>query len=351
MTGHGGIIYLGCYTGESGGRGDGIVAAQRDPRTGSLELLGTVAVTPSPSFLAWHPTLPVLYAANELDEGTVSGWRVLPDGGLRPLGTRSTGGGHPCHLVVVPGGRYLCTANYAGGSVAVHPLDPAGVPGERTDLRTHHGRGIDPDRQESAHAHMVSADPRGGRLLAVDLGTDAIYPYDLASAGRLLSVGPPVRTRPGAGPRHLARHPDGRRCYLAGELDATVTAYRLDEAGVPYEQGQVAASASDGHVQPSEIAVGPDGRFLYLANRGVGTLAVFALDGDLPRYRAEVPTGGTWPRHFALVGGHLYVADQLADMVTVFAIDPESGVPTPVGEPVEVASPTCVLSPGSSNLV
>ncbi|MEV4821001.1 lactonase family protein [Micromonospora sp. NPDC049274] len=344
MTGQGEIVHIGGYTAQSGGRGSGIVAARRDPATGSLTPLGTVAVTPSPSFLVRHPTRPVLYAVNELTDGEISAWQVGPDGALEALGSRSTGGAEPCHLAVLPDGEHLVAANYGGGSVAVFPLDAQGVPGERTDLVVHEGHGPDPERQDRAHAHMVSPGRGRGPLLAVDLGTDSVYRYDLDGAsGRLVPRGPRMRTTPGAGPRHLARHPDGRRCYLVGELDGTVTAYELTDDGALHQRGRVEASERAGHVQPSEVAVDPDGRFLYVANRGVGTIAVFHLTGELPELVAEVDTGGEWPRHFALIGEHLYVADERADMVRVFRRDASTGVPAPVGEPVPVASPTCVL--------
>lgn len=344
MTGDGNIVHIGCYTAESGGRGAGIVAARRDPASGALELLGTVAVTPSPSFLARHPRLPVLYAVNELPAGTVSAWTVAPDGRLVDLGTASTGGDSPCHLAVSPTGRHLFTANYGSGSVAVHRLHPAGAPGERTDLLTHAGHGPDPDRQDRGHAHMVSPDPAGGRLLAVDLGTDSVYQYDVdESTGRLAPHGPRLHVRAGTGPRHLARHPDGRRYYLAGELDPTVTVYERDAGGALHERARVPASRRAGQVQPSEIAVRPDGRFLYVANRGAGSVTVFALDEVAPRYVSEVDTGGDWPRHLALIGAHLYVADERAHLIAILAVDPVSGQLAPALEPVSVPSPTCVL--------
>ncbi|MGS2616980.1 lactonase family protein [Micromonospora sp. LZ34] len=343
MTGQDAIVHIGGYTEHSGGRATGIVAARRDPDSGALTPLGTVAVTASPSFLVRHPALPVLYAVNELSIGEVSAWRVEPDGGLSPLGSRLSGGTEPCHLAVAPDGRHLFVANYGDGSVAVLPLDPQGVLGERTDLVQHQGHGADPERQDRAHAHMVSPDPGRGPLLAVDLGTDSVYRYDLdAATGRLVPRAPRVRTHAGAGPRHLARHPDGRRCYLVGELDASVTTYELI-GGALHQRGRTDASERAGHVQPSEVAVGPDGRFLYVANRGVGTVSVFSLAGELPEPVAEVDTGGEWPRHFALTGAHLYVADERADMIRVFRVDPTTGVPSPVGEPVPVSSPTCVL--------
>ncbi|NYF54869.1 lactonase family protein [Micromonospora purpureochromogenes] len=338
------IVHIGGYTAASGGRGDGIIAARRDPDSGELTPLGTVAVTDSPSFLVRHPALPVLYAVNELPQGQVSAFRVGGDGELTPLGVRPTGGADPCHLAVAPDGRHLFVANYGGGSVAVFPLAADGAPAERSDLVVHQGHGLDPERQEQAHCHMVSPDPGAGPLLAVDLGTDSIYRYDLdADSGRLVPRSPRIRTAAGTGPRHLARHPDGRRCWVAGELDATVTAYESTPDGALHQRGRVDASGRAGHVQPSEIAVGPDGRFLYVGNRGVGTVSVFALDGELPRLVAEVDTGGEWPRHFVLTGPHLYLADERADMVRVFRVDPDSGAPEPLGEPVPVPSPTCVL--------
>ncbi|WP_328851769.1 lactonase family protein [Micromonospora globbae] len=344
MNGRGEIVHIGCYTAESDGRGTGIMAVRRDPDSGALTPLGTVAPTASPSFLARHPEAPVLYAVNELPDGQVSAWRVDPDGGLTLLGSRATGGGEPCHLAVLPGGGHLVAANYGGGSVAVFPLDPRGVPGERSDLVVHEGHGPDPQRQERAHTHMVSPDPAGGPLLAVDLGTDSVYRYDVdAPTGRLVPRGPRIRTAAGTGPRHLARHPDGRRCYLVGELDGTVTAYDLGDDGSLHERGRFDASGWSGHVQPSEVAVRPDGAFLYVANRGVGTIAVFDLRGERPERVGEVAAGGDWPRHFALIGDHLYVADERADVVTVFRVDADSGMPTPAGEPLAVPSPTCVL--------
>ncbi|WP_433387217.1 lactonase family protein [Micromonospora sp. KLBMP9576] len=346
MTGRGEIVHIGGYTAHGGGRGAGIVAARRDPGSGALSSLGTVAVTASPSFLARHPRLPVLYAVNELPDGQVSAFAVGVDGQLAPLGTRPTGGAEPCHVAVLPDGGHLVVANYGGGSVTVFPLDADGVPGERSDLVRHEGRGPDPERQDRAHAHMVNPDPAGGPLFAVDLGTDSIYRYDLdATSGRLTPTprAPRVRTVAGTGPRHLARHPDGRRCWVAGELDASVTAYALTGDAAPHQRGRVAASDRTGHVQPSEIGLGPDGRFLYVANRGVGTVAVFAVTGELPELVAEVDTGGQWPRHFALIGAHLYVADERADLVGVFRVDAATGVPAPAGEPLVVPSPTCIL--------
>src|SRR5689334_1694747 len=125
MGAHAELVFVGCYTGDKGGTGEGIALLRRDPAGGVLSRLGVVARTPSPSFLVAHPTLPALYAVNELDTaGTVSAFTVAAGGELTPLAVEPTGGTDPAHLAVTPDGRFLLVANYSSGSVAVHPLDP-----------------------------------------------------------------------------------------------------------------------------------------------------------------------------------------------------------------------------------
>ena len=328
----GGLVFVGCYTPDSGGgHGAGIVAARRDPASGLLEPIGVAAETPSPSFLASHPTLPVLYAVNEVTEGAVSAFAIGTDGSLAALGSRPTGGAEPCHLAVTPDGRFLLSANYGSGSIAVHPLDEAGGLGERAALVRHSGGGPVADRQEGPHAHMVR--PEADRVLAVDLGADRIFRYRLGPDGELSEAAPAVELPAGTGPRHVVRHPDGRY-FLVGELDGTVTMLGSDLAG----RERVPASAQK--AAPSEIAVGPGGRFIYVGNRGPDTVTV--LDASNGARVGEVGAGGQWPRHLAVIGEHLYVANERSASVAVFRLGADDGIPVPAGA-LETPSPTCVL--------
>ncbi|OJF12059.1 lactonase family protein [Couchioplanes caeruleus] len=371
------FVFLGCYTGETGGEGEGIVLLRRDGVTGSLTRLGVAARTPSPSFLAQHPTLPVLYAVNELDSGTVSAFAVAGDGSLSPLAVQSTGGSAPCHLAVSSDGRHLLVANYASGDVAVHPLEADGVPGERSDLLNLDGKGPVADRQEGPHAHMVAPDPNGPDVLVCDLGSDRVWHTRLDPiSGRLTLVGAAAVAEPGTGPRHLLRTRDGA-LLVVGELAADLTWFRpgasgaLERAGAcpasaasekasaASEKASAAfekASAEEGQVgaadekagggrrnEPSELVAGRDGRFVYVANRGPDTVSVFAWEPDGGTLVAEVATGGKGPRHLALLADHLYVANERSHSVTGFRIDPDSGIPHPEGEPVSGGSPTCLL--------
>ena len=336
-------VFLGCYTGESGGEGEGIALLRRDPATGDLTRLGVAARTPSPSFLAQHPRLPVLYAVNELDAGTVSAFAIAEDASLTPLAVQSTGGSAPCHLAVSADARHLLVANYMSGNVSVHPLDADGVPGERSDLLDLAGQGPVADRQEGPHAHMVAPDPNGPEVLIADLGSDRVWRARLdAVSGRLTLVGAAVVAAPGTGPRHLRHALDGT-LLLVGELTGDLSWYRPDTSDGGLRRAGAVTSSADKENYPSELATGRDGRFVYVANRGPDTVSVFAWEPEGATLVAEVATGGQWPRHLALLGDHLYVANERSHNVTVFRVDRDSGIPRVQGEPVAEGSPTCVL--------
>lgn len=322
------MLLIGCYTPDRGaGAGVSLVRTEH----GLPVAVAATAPAVSPSFVITHPTLPVLYAVAETAEGAVAAWTLDGDRPDRPHGHGDTGGADPCHLAVDATGRYLVTVNYTGGSVAVHRLGEDGRILDRTDLVHHEVHGGHP-RQDGPHPHMVRAD--GAGLLVTDLGGDAIHHYRLDGDGHLVRDGM-TATPPESGPRHLVRA--GDRWYVAAELSAEVLVYDTGWRLL----GRVPATRSTGECLVSELATDPTGRYLYVANRGPDTVAVFALDGELPAYREEVAVG-RWPRHFAVDGPHLLVAAERADELVTLRIDPATGVPVPVGR-LALGAPTCVL--------
>jgi 6-phosphogluconolactonase (cycloisomerase 2 family) len=191
----------------------------------------------------------------------------------------------------------------------------------------------------------VRVDPTGRWVLAVDLGIDAVLTYTLDLDSGALTAGPVAKTAPGAGPRHLAFGPGGL-VHVAGELDSTVTTYALNAETGTLERRGVAAStlqpAPDDNY-PSEIGISDDGQFLYVANRGLDVIGTLAVDGTDVRPVADTPTGGAWPRHLAVVGGHLYVANERSHQVTHFVLDPVTGIPRQAPDVLDVPSPACIL--------
>lgn len=304
------LVFVGCYTGDAG-NGTGITTFSRSA-TGALSEVATLPME-SPSWLVRHPSLPVLYAANETADGFVTALAISPSGALSVLGTAETGGAHPCHLAVTPDGRFLLCANYSGGSLAVFSLSSSGAPESRTALVQHTGSGPDADRQEAAHVHM--AVPGDGIVSGVDLGTDEIRSYTLSADGSLAPLA--VSSLPaGTGPRQLVRRPGTDLAYVVGELAGTVVTVRETSPGA-FEVVSVTpstlSSVTPNLVAHLELA---DAR-MYVSNRGPDCVTEFALDEAAAV--ADQPCGAN-PRHFALVDGTCYVAAQSEDAITAFTL-------------------------------
>ncbi|MEU8910225.1 lactonase family protein [Streptomyces mirabilis] len=335
-------LFLGTYTSVQGG-GKGIGLATYDPVTGSVTATGTLTGIGDPSYLATHPKGHTLYAVDERPEGAVTAVRLADD---RVLGTRSTGGSGPCHLSVHPSGRWLLSANYTSGSVAVHPVDASGALGERTDLVTHSSPAPGPG-QDGPHAHQFVTSPDGGHVLAVDLGTDTVYTYRLDQSKGTLTEVSQAHTRPGAGPRHLTFHPDGRFAYLANEVDNTVVVCAYDPASGRLTPGDPQSTGTGaGTNYPAQLLVTSNGSYAYLANRGHNSLTRYGVEAAGARLRLldTVPVGGDFPRHLAFSPDErlLFTANQRSSTVSVFHVEGASGELRLAGKPF--ASPVAVCA-------
>lgn len=364
-------IYVGTYTHR---KSRGIYRCDFDAATGTLTLgnkdtaeetgadswsCGLAAETDQPSFLAVHPTLPVLYCVNELrdyegeESGAVSVFRMEPRSGrLHLLGRQHSGGAAPCFLSVDPSGRCLVVANYGGGSVACFLLGPGGKMGSMSSFFQHHGSSIHPTRQTASHAHSIKCDPAGRFAFVPDLGQDKIVVYRLDAENRRLVAADSlsIQSAPGSGPRHMVFSQDVRFAYVINELSSTITGFRYDaERGTlePFQEISTLPGNFAGENTGGEVAIHPSGRFLYASNRGHDSIAMFALstkDGTL-RASGHQSTLGNWPRHFCITpeGENLFAANQNSDSIAVFRIDAQSGELRPQSEPLSIPSPVCLL--------
>ncbi|MFI9723342.1 lactonase family protein [Streptomyces sp. NPDC052396] len=341
----GSLAYLGSFT-EAGGHG--LTTARVDARTGALTPVHSTGAVANPSFLAHGPGRDTLYAVSETDDGAVAAFSLADPGHPAPLAAPvPVRGAAPTHLALAAG--QLFTANYGSGSVSALPLRPDGAPGEPTAVLAHRGGGPVAGRQEGPHAHAVLPDPSGRWLLAVDLGTDSVHCYALDPATGVPAAHRETPLPPGTGPRQLVFHPSGRRAYVLGELEPTVTVCRWDAtAGVlePLGAIRVVPPGFTGETFPSSPVMSADGRFLWVANRGRDSILTLAVDpaGDRLEPRAEVGCGGHWPRHLA---GHpggrlLYAVNERSGDITWFTVDPGTGVPRRAGS-VPVPAASCVI--------
>lgn len=349
------LVFVGTYT---HGESRGIYTFRFDPVTGALHATGQVAEVEHPSYLAIHPGGRLLYAVNETGQfagnpgGGVSAFAIdAATGALSLLNQERSHGAAPCYVCVDPTGRCVLVANYSSGNVAVLPVEEDGRLAPASQVLQHAGQGPNPARQEGPHAHCITFDRAGRFVFAVDLGVDRVFVYQLdAVRGELRAASHPfAETHPGAGPRHIAFHPDGRFAYVINELDSTLTPFIYHGATgalTPESAVPTLPAGFTGTNHPADVHVHPSGRFLYGSNRGHDSIAIYSIDDATgqPTPLGHQSTQGRNPRGFALdpTGRFLLVANQDTGNIVTFRIDPCTGMLEPTGRETHVPTPVCL---------
>jgi len=354
MTRH---LLIGTYTERLpfvDGHSDGLLSARFDGTAVTEVALAAEAAVPvgaagpaNPSWVAVAPDGAAAYAVSETEpDGAVVAFARAEDGTLTELGSVSSGGASPAHLVVHPFRPLLITGTYGSGTVSVFALNEDGSIGERTAFVQHEGRGPEPSRQDAPHVHQLNVDPVSGDVVVVDLGLGEVRWYALSDDGRL-SLRPEATVVLGsAGPRHLAFLPDGRHVVVVNELDSSIDVLRRDgDRFVRAQSTTTRADGARGDNAPAAVCVSASGTTVLASNRGDDTIAVFAFDPEASRLTlvASIPVGGRTPRDLVIApdGARVLAACQDSDAVTVFAFDEASRTLTPLGASA-VPTPVCL---------
>lgn len=349
--------------------GKGIYLFEVDTATGKLKLLKLASDTPSPSWLALHPSGKYLYAGNELstyegNSGSVTSFAIDPHTReLHFLNAVNSRGAGPAHMSIDATGKFAFVANYIGGSIAVFPILPDGRLQSACFVHKDTGS-LGPKRAATAppgsfavsghdapHAHMILADPQNQFVLYTDLGQDRIYVYKFDNSNGQLTpaVTPFVSLPPGDGPRHFAFHPNGRWFYSIQEEASTLAFFHYDAHTGALAHQQTLSALPERYAGTnfcSETVIAANGRFLYAANRLHDSIATFAIGPDgMLKHLEDTPTQGDYPRHIALAPGglFLYACDQRSDVITSFRVGATNGRLTFTGKYQAVGTPTCIV--------
>jgi 6-phosphogluconolactonase len=350
--------FIGAYTVAAdtltGVAAPGIGLAAVDPVTGRVTVDGYYTGVANSFSITLSPQRDVLYAASDVPDARVYALRVGPGGGLQPLNDQSTEGAGGIYVSVHPSGRYLLTANYDSGSVVVNPILPGGSLGPVTCFVQQTGSGPVGGQQDGPHAHQTVTDPTGRRVLVPDKGNDYVYVYGFdVGTGQLLEQSQ-VYIAPGAGPRHLVFHPSGQHVYLVDELSSSVTILRyLPGTGElwPVRTVSTVPPGTNPLNAPSGIQLSRDARFAYVANRGLDSIAIFAVrdgGGTLQPIAQQAigsqPFGYIQPYDLTLdrTGQFLYTADMVGQAIAVFRVDRATGLLAQADPPAVTASPLCI---------
>ena len=348
------LVFISAYT---GGDDSAIHAYELDPGTGSMGLIHRTTDVAYPFMMTLSPDRKFLYTNHSVGGFGKGGDQVAAyelvgrTGELKLLNRQSTVGTAACYTEIDSSARSVLVAHYDSGQIVSLPVLKDGTLGAVVSVMTHEGSSVNADRQECAHGHCVVVSPDDRFAYAADLGIDKVMCYRLDAATAMLSPNeqPFVSTRPGAGPRHLTFHPNGKFVYLINELDSTITLFDYEvDSGFLTERQTIPTLPPDfdGHNQCADIKCTPDGRFLYGTNRGHDSIAAYRIDdnGRLTLLAIE-PSLGKGPQNLAMTpdGGLLLCANEPSHNVVLFRIDLESGGLSQVGESILMPEPSCIV--------
>lgn len=352
-------FWVGGYTAEMKGTAEGVgmlLSGAPDEPSGGLPLAFAGPAAPrregeaeewalSPTWLAAHPALEVVYAALE-GSGRVGAFRRSGEGALEPWGHTVEAGEAVCHVAVAPGGAYLVASCWGDGRVVRIALDAEGRPGAATLAEAaadpHPGTVMAADQPERvSRAHEATFLP-DGRIATNDLGFDLVRFW--RPVGGELRPDHEVALPAASGPRHSVLHPSGH-LYVLTEYSNEVFVLAPGADGRWRLIGGVAVGAPLPGDTGAELAASRDGAFLYAGMRGSDTIGVLRLRGagETLAPVAVVDSGVTRPRHHLVVRDTLLVSGQRSNDVVSLTLDERTGVPGRVRYRAAVPSPTCLL--------
>ncbi|MFO0425437.1 MAG: lactonase family protein [Planctomyces sp.] len=341
----------------SGGEDGAIHAYGLNTETGQLTLKERTTDPKNAFFIALSPDRKYLYSIHAPGQfGGKENEQVAAyslegrTGRMKLLNRTSALGTAACYLDVDATGKTVFVANYSTGSVASIPVRPDGTLGEAATFVQHEGHSVDKTRQDAAHAHCIVVTPDNRFVLSADLGLDRILSYRIESGtSRMVpSASPFFRTIPGAGPRHLTFHPNGRHVYVINELANSVTLFDyIKESGILTEQQTLSTVPLDftGTSHTADVKVTPNGRFMYGTNRGHDSIACYRLNdsGRMELITIE-PSLGKGPQNLVITpdGKYLLCANMPGNNLVVFRIDADTGKISSAGDPVTLTGPSCI---------
>ncbi len=326
-----------------------------DTKIGALTSLHRNGDIENPFFFAVSPDQKFLYSIHAPTFGgkepeQVAAYQLKGKRGqLVLLNRQTTKGTASCYVDVDSTGKSVLVANYASGSVISYSVQADGSMSAPVSFVQHQGSSVNSARQKEPHAHCFVISPDNRFAFAADLGIDQIVAYSLnpATAQLVASAQPFVRTPPGAGPRHLTFHPNGKWIYVINELLNSVTRFDYQPvSGMLIEKQTIPTLPKEftGTSHTADLKITPNGKFLYGTNRGHDSVAAYRIgdDGELSLIEIE-PSLGKGPQNLVITadGKWLLCANMPGNNIAVFRIGDEGAI-TPHGKPTEIVMPSCL---------
>lgn len=322
----------------------GLFSCTFDTQSGKLDNLRRAAAINEPSFLTIADSRLYTFARagnkTNLYSYTIEGFE------LTPIDSTTVETAAFCYITTDAKNEHLLCASYADGLIGNYGIDPNGRFTSQGNVVKH--KAENPTTQQP-RAHTICRAPKAGLFYATDLGLDKIIIYTYTQNDQLTPL-TDITTEPGAGPRHLDFHPNGKFMAVINELNRNVDIYGMTQNGIYSRHIQTISTLPDSYptqgTSGADIHYSPDGRFLYASTRGYNSIMVMSVDEKtgLVKLIEHVTEKINWPRTFSIdpTGKFLLVANQNGNSIVVYSIDKLKGTLTLTNHSIAVTTPVCI---------
>jgi 6-phosphogluconolactonase (cycloisomerase 2 family) len=205
--------------------------------------------------------------------------------------------------------RFAYTANVTSDSVSIFSVSPAN--GGLTPTAS-----VPTEDRPSA----IVVDQSARFVYVAHPDVDRVSAFRIDASGGLVALGLVTTINPVA----IGLEPTGRFVYVANGGPGTISKFRITATGTLTSLG-----VEDAGLSTVAVAIHPSGRFLYAIDAEAGRVLAYRIDattGDLTLFNVPL-SGEVSPKAVTIEprGRFLYVLHDLEHVVTVFAINQETG--------------------------
>lgn len=247
----------------------------------------------------------------------------------------------PCHISACTDKQILLSSNYHENKMIVYNT-LEGIILNYPLVRSHENETITPH----IHCAMFTFDRE--YIVAVDLGLDKLFVYQLVNNELILKEDLNYSFPVGTGPRHIV-YCNAKYYYVLSEFTSEVFVFKYDNTSDNvFENIQVLSSLPKdytGAKSGAAIRIHPNKKYLYTSDRGNNSISLFYInssDGRL-KYVETFSCNGDSPRDFQIdpSGCFLFCANEASNSISIYSINQSNGSLKFICTE-GIANPTCI---------
>ncbi len=339
------VAYVGTYT---HGTSIGIHLYDLDVENGTMTERKVVPINNSSHLVKAH-NKQFLYSIS--DEG-VESFRILPDGDLESINKVGIRGMRGCYVSVDAEEKFLFVGGYHDGKVTVLRINPDGSIGEITDGIFHKGLGSVAERNFRPHISCVKMTPDQKYLCAVDNGIDHVNLYALDHRTGKLNLVDILRCELESGPRQITFSRNGKYAYVLCELKNYINVYSYDGTGKNpkferIQQVDTRMDKKEKNCAAASVKISREGNHLYCSSAGDNSVSIFCIDPEtgLLERMCSLPISGNYPKDLDVFPDDrtLVVLNHESNQIRTFHVDYKKKLFVEKGRPLKVETPNSIM--------